>query len=165
MDDDRTVFWLTICKLNSVCGETSEEAREQSTIPSAGSSKFIVAVAGMKKTQEEDCWWSDLPCMKSYTGFFFPDHVLTYTQSLQLGWVPTWAASISKKKKKTKKRFQCCQRCMMGKAREEIRRDKQMRWCRWYSWCSWCSVPSATHLMVRTGKQCLISQLIEQQVN
>lgn len=100
----------------------------------------------------------DLPCMKSYTGFFFPDHVLTYTQSLQLGWVPTWAASISKKKKEKKKRFQCCQRCMMGKAREEIRRDKQMRWC---SWCSWCSVPSATHLMVWTGKQCLISQLID----
>lgn len=63
-----------------------------------------------------------------------PSHMCTHTQSLQLGGVPTWAASKSKKKT----RFQCCQRCIMGKTSQDTTRDKQMRWC------SWCSIPSAT---------------------
>lgn len=71
MDDGQPVFWLTMCKLNSACGKTSEEdTREQSRIPKADSRTVIVAA-------EEDCRRS-ARYLKWYCLFFPDQHIHTH---------------------------------------------------------------------------------------
>lgn len=145
----RPGFWLTICKLNSACGKTSEEAREQSTIPSADSSKRIVAVAGMKKTQEGRLLMI-CSCMKSDTAFSI-DHVHTHT-SKACSWDGFQHELLQKAKIKTA--FSAARDAWWER---HVRKPQGTNRCVGVV----VVVSRLPHLMVWTGKKCLISQLID----
>lgn len=140
-----TVFWLTICKLNSACGKTFEEdTREQSRIPSTDSSKVIVAFAEMKKTQEEDCWCSGLDG-KWHCLFFSFQTMCTHTPK-----ACSWDGFQHELPQKAKKKKTLSVLAEMHDGWDTSGNHKGqtnalvVRVRVRVSWCRWCSVPSAT---------------------